>query len=56
VGSLSSWSELAAGLYHTMARRTDGTLWACYVNCQSKKNKFPGHLLSQERHFVLNAA
>jgi alpha-tubulin suppressor-like RCC1 family protein len=28
VGSLTNWLKLAAGYYHTIAIKTDGTLWA----------------------------
>ena len=28
VGSLTTWSTISAGFYHTIATKTDGTLWS----------------------------
>ncbi len=36
VGTLSNWSQLWGGSFHTMARRTDGTLWAFGDNAKGQ--------------------
>ena len=32
VGTLTTWSQIAGGFRHTLATKTDGTLWACGYN------------------------
>jgi alpha-tubulin suppressor-like RCC1 family protein len=32
IGALTNWLQVSCGRYHTMAVKTDGTLWACGYN------------------------
>ena len=32
VGTATNWQAIAAGVWHTVALRTDGTLWAWGIN------------------------
>jgi alpha-tubulin suppressor-like RCC1 family protein len=36
VGALTTWSKVSLGQFHTMAVRTDGTLWTWGFNVQGQ--------------------